>query len=303
MELHLASIWEAIADAVPENVALIHGDRRRSWVEFDERAAKLAGALRSLGLGEGSKIALDLYNCSEYLEAFFATVKINAVHVNVNYRYREDELRQLLADADVEVVIAHRALADRVLAVASGLPLLRRTIVVNDPDADPAGSEYEQLIATQRRDGRTSRSGGMFLAYTGGTTGLPKGVMYEMRGVSERTLAARGMICGVDTDWSVPPAVAAVELARRDEAPVALPASPLMHSTAFTFASLPVLTAGGAIVTLQAPRFDPDAILAAAARSRATVVAIVGDAFGRPIVRALDDGWPATSRTNCRASG
>ena len=289
MELHLASIWESIADAVPENVALIHGDRRRSWGEFDERAARLAGALRSLGLGEGSKIALDLYNCSEYLEAFFATAKINAVHVNVNYRYREDELRQLLADADVEVVIAHRALADRVLAVASGLPLLRRTIVVNDPDADPAGSEYEQLIATHQPDRRASRSGGMFLAYTGGTTGLPKGVMYEMRGVSERTLAARAMICGVDTDWSVPPAVAAVELARRDEAPVALPASPLMHSTAFTFASLPVLTAGGAIVTLQALRFDPDAILAAAARSRATVVALVGDAFGRPIVRALDE--------------
>ena len=289
MELHLASIWEAIADAVPENVALIHGDRRRSWGEFDERAARLAGALRSLGLGEGSKIALDLYNCSEYLEAFFATVKINAVHVNVNYRYLEDELRQLLADADVEVVIAHRTLADRVRAVASGLPLLRRTIVVNDPDADTTDSEYEHLIATHRRDRRTSRSGGMFLAYTGGTTGLPKGVMYEMRGVSERTLAARAMICGVDTDWAAPPAVVASELARRGEAPVALPASPLMHSTAFTFASLPVLTAGGAIVTLEAHRFDPNATLVAADRSRATVVAIVGDAFGRPIVRALDD--------------
>jgi fatty-acyl-CoA synthase len=203
--------------------------------------------------------------------------------VNVNYRYRENELRQLLADADVEVVIAHRTLADRVRAVASGLPLLRRTIVVNDPDADPAGSDYEQLIATHQSDRRTSRLGGMFLAYTGGTTGLPKGVVYEMRGLTERTLAARAMICGVDTDWSAPPGVVAVE------APVAVPASPLMHSTAFTFASLPVLTAGGAIVTVDARRFDPNAILAAAARCRATVVAIVGDAFGRPIVRALDD--------------
>ncbi len=117
MQLHLASIWESIADAVPDSVALIHGDRRWTWAEFDDRAARLAAA-RQAGVGEGSKVALDLYNCSEYLEGFFATVKLNAVHVNVNYRYREDELRQLLADADVES--AHRApgLAERVEAIA-----------------------------------------------------------------------------------------------------------------------------------------------------------------------------------------
>lgn len=289
MELHLATIWESLADALPDEVALIHGDRRRTWSALDDRAARLAAALRSAGLDEGSKIGLDLYNCSEYLEAFYATVKLNAVHVNVNYRYREDELRQLLADADVEAVIAHRALADRVTAIAADLPLLRRVVVVNDPDAEPDGSEYEELIETHSPEPRRSRAGGMYLSYTGGTTGLPKGVMYEMRGVTERTLATRAMICGVDADWRAEPADAAVELRRRAEAPVALPASPLMHSTAFTFASLPVLSAGGTIVTLEARQFDPDAVLHAVDRSRATVVAIVGDAFGRPLVHALDD--------------
>ena len=289
MELHLASIWESIADAVPDEVALIHGRRVRTWRELDERAARLASGLQAAGIGEGGKVALDLYNCSEYLEAFFATVKLNAVHVNVNYRYRHEELRQLLEDADAEAVIVHASLADRIREIAPRLPRLRRIIEVGDPDEGPAGSDYEDLIRSHPPLGRTSRSGGMYLSYTGGTTGLPKGVMYEMAGVTQRTLATRAMICGVDVDWAAGPAAAAIELRDRGERPVALPASPLMHSTAFTFASLPALTSGGAIATLQTRRFDADVTLAAIEQLRATVLAIVGDAFGRPLVQALDE--------------
>jgi fatty-acyl-CoA synthase len=289
VELHLATIWEAIADAVPDNVALIHGARRRTWGEFEDRAARLASALRALGVEQGSKVALDLHNCGEYLEAFFATVKLNAVHVNVNYRYREDELRQLLDDADVTTVIVHDAFADRVRAVAPALPLLRHVVVVNDVNAEPEGSEYEHLIATHPPEPRRARDGGMYLSYTGGTTGLPKGVMYEMRGVTQRSLDTRALICGVEADWQDEPGIVAVDLARRGVTPVAVPASPLMHSTAFTFAALPVLTAGGAIATVEAPRFDADLVLRAVEHCRATVLAIVGDAFGRPLVQALDE--------------
>jgi 3-oxocholest-4-en-26-oate---CoA ligase len=288
VDMHLASIWESIADAVPDEMALIHGPRVRTWQELDDRAARLASALWNVGVRKGAKVALDLYNCSEYLEAFFATVKLNAVHVNVNYRYRHDELRQLLDDADVEVVVAHTSLADRLREIAPQLPLLRQIVEVHDPDDDPAGSDYEALIAGHPPIGRTTRSGGMYLSYTGGTTGLPKGVMYEMVGVTERTLNTRSMICGVDVDWTAGPAAAAVELRDRGERPVAMPASPLMHSTAFTFASLPALTAGGAIVTLERRRFDADVTLAAIEQTRSTVLAIVGDAFGRPLAEALD---------------
>ena len=288
VELHLASIWESIADAVPEEIALIHGPRVRTWHEFDERAGRLAAGLRAAGVGDGTKVALDLYNCSEYLEAFFATVKLNAVHVNVNYRYRHEELRQLLDDADAEVVIVHAGLADRIKEIAPRLPLLRRIVEVHDPDSDPAGSEYEDLIASHAPIARTKRQGGMYLSYTGGTTGLPKGVMYEMAGVTQRTLDTRALICGVDVDWAAGPAAAAIELRNRGERPVAMPASPLMHSTAFTFASLPALTAGGAIVTLERTRFDADVTLAAIEQTHGTVLAIVGDAFGRPLVEALD---------------
>lgn len=289
MELHLASIWESIADAVPDEIALVHGSRVRTWRELDDRAARLASGLRAAGIGEGGKVALDLYNCSEYLEAFFATIKLNAVHVNVNYRYRHDELRQLLQDADAEAVIVHASLADRIREIAPRLPLLRRIIEVRDPDDDPAGSDYEDVLGSHPPAGRTSRGGGMYLSYTGGTTGLPKGVMYEMAGVTQRTLATRAMICGVDVDWAAGPAAAAIELRDRGERPVAVPASPLMHSTAFTFASLPALTSGGAIATLEGRRFDADATLAAVEHCRATVLAIVGDAFGRPLVETLEE--------------
>ena len=289
MELHLASIWESIADAIPHEAALIHGSRVHTWREFDDRAARLASALRAAGIAEGGKVALDLYNCSEYLEAFFATIKLNAVHVNVNYRYRHEELCQLLADADAEAVMVHAGLADRIREIAARLPLLRTIIEVGDPDADPAGCEYEDLIRSHAPLGRTPRAGGMYLSYTGGTTGLPKGVMYEMAGVTRRTLDARAMICGVEVDWSAEPAAAAMELRDSGERPVAVPASPLMHSTAFTFASLPTLTCGGAIVTLASRRFDADVTLEAIERSRATVLAIVGDAFGRPLLQALDE--------------
>ena len=164
----------------------------RTWRELDERAARLASGLQAAGIGEGAKVALDLYNCSEYLEAFFATVKLNAVHVNVNYRYRHEELRQILEDADAEAVIVHASLADRIREIASRLPRLRQIIEVGDPDEGPADSDYEDLIRSHPPLGRTSRSGGMYLSYTGGTTGLPKGVMYEMAGVTQRTLRDAG---------------------------------------------------------------------------------------------------------------
>ena len=184
-------------------------------------------------------------------------------------------------------MIVHASLADRIREIAPRLPQLRCIIDVNDPDDDPAGSGYEELIGSHPPLERMPRSGGMYLSYTGGTTGLPKGVMYEMAGVTRRSLDTRAMTCGVDVDWSAGPAAAAIELRDRGERPIAVPASPLMHSTAFTFASLPTLTSGGTIATLTNRRFDPDATLAAVERLRATVLAIVGDAFGRPLVQVL----------------
>ena len=311
-ERHLAAVWEAVADALPQEVALVHGGREIAWRDFDDRAARLATAFRALGLRPGAKVAIDLYNCPEYFEVFLAAAKIDAVSVNVNYRYRHDELLQLLTDADVEAIVVHRSLSERVLPIVDRLPLVRAIVQVDQHGATAAVPDgvyaYEQLIADHDAASRQHHTGGMFLSYTGGTTGLPKGVMYTMEGVTERSLDTRPLICGVGANWTASVVEVARELRDRGVRPVALPASPLMHSTGFTFVSLPALCAGGTVVTCTSTRFDAEDVLATIERRGATVAGIVGDAFALPIVKALDEraaaGHPydtSTLRTMCSA--
>ena len=111
MEFNLADLWERVADAVPDQEAMVCGDRRLSYAAADERATRLAHHLAGLGIGVGDHVALYLYNGTEYLEAMVAAFKLRAVPINVNYRYGEEELRYLLDDADVKAVVFHREFA------------------------------------------------------------------------------------------------------------------------------------------------------------------------------------------------
>ena len=122
MSMHFATVWETIADAIPDEVALVHGDVRRTWREYDERAARLASALTAAGLGPDSKIGIYLYNGNEYLETQYAGFKLRGVPVNVNYRYLDDELWYLLDNADAEAIVFHASLGDRVARVARSAP-------------------------------------------------------------------------------------------------------------------------------------------------------------------------------------
>lgn len=122
MNEHLASIWESISDFLPDETALLHGGTRRSWREFDQRSARFAGALAAAGVGPGDTVAIDLYNCPEYLEVFFAALKIRAVPANVNYRYLDAELRQLLRQSDAAALVYHASLRDRVWPAVTGDP-------------------------------------------------------------------------------------------------------------------------------------------------------------------------------------
>src|SRR5262245_41245692 len=117
MTMHLGDIWEAVADALPDEVAQIHGERTETYREFDERAGRLAGALEAHGIGPEAKVAMYVFNANEYLETCFAAFKLRAVPVNVNYRYLADELHYLLDNADAEVLVYHGALAERVAVV------------------------------------------------------------------------------------------------------------------------------------------------------------------------------------------
>jgi acyl-CoA synthetase (AMP-forming)/AMP-acid ligase II len=289
---HYATAWEAIADCVPERPALRHGERQLSWAAFEQRSARLAGALSAWGYGRGDGVAAYLYNCPEYLEIFFAALKIRAVPCNVNYRYTSDELLALLDNAEAKVLFFDAALRDRVAAIADRAPgLLLVEVGGQQAPPIPRAHAYEEVLAASEPAVRIHRDeDDVFLSYTGGTTGLPKGVLMRIGQSAGNSLFFRDMFFGEREGLS--PLDYAVSLAEEGSAPSAIPASPLMHSTGFVFASLPTLCAGGLVTTLRGTSFDPHELLAAVATTQPQVVAIVGDAFALPIVRALDEGRP-----------
>ena len=292
---HFATLWEAIADEIPSAPALTHGARTIAWGEFEQRAARLAGALLADGLGPGSVVACYLYNCPEYFETFLAALKIRAVPANVNYRYGGAELRALLENCEAEALVFDSALRDRVASIRHEVPGVRLLVEVGEDGCDaplPAACGYSELVASSAPAPRVSRSEqDVFLSYTGGTTGLPKGVRYAIgRGVTN-SLRLRELFLGTSTDLGI--VDYAAEQARSGNRLVAIPASPLMHSTGFTFASLPTLTSGGQVTTLEGRSFDARELLVTIGAVRAQVVAIVGDAFALPLLRALDAGAPA----------
>ena len=304
---HFATLWEAIADEIPFAPALSHGARTIAWGEFEQRAARLAGALLAHGLGPGSVVACYLYNCPEYFETFLAALKIRAVPANVNYRYGGAELRALLENCEAEALLFDSALRDRVASIRHEVPGVRLLAEVGEDACGawmPGACGYSELIASSEPAPRVTRSEqDVFLSYTGGTTGLPKGVRYTIgRGVTN-SLRLREVFLGTGTDLGI--VDYAAERARSGNRLVAIPASPLMHSTGFTFASLPTLTSGGQVATLEGRSFDARELLVTIGAVRAQVVAIVGDAFALPLLRALDAGGgrydTSSLRTICSA--
>ena len=155
---HFATIWEAVADAYGDQTALIHGTSTRTWFEFDNRAARLAGAFLDAGVQPGDTVAIDLYNCSEYLEVFFAALKIRAVPANINYRYLDEEMHELLRQADARVLVHHASFADRVSLASKGLGL--RLVVEIDDDAVEPEARPTALRRTRACSPRMRRQPG-----------------------------------------------------------------------------------------------------------------------------------------------
>ena len=291
MDWSFASVFESVADSLSERTALVQGDRRQTWGELDDRAARLAGALNDLGLGPDSKVASYLYNSNEYLEGLYATFKLRGVPVNVNYRYLEDELAYLLDNSDAEVVLFHGSLAEHVDAVRARLPKLKAVVQVDDGSPPVDGAlRYEDLIADSTPMERVERSGDDYLfLYTGGTTGMPKGVMWRQEDLFWSLAEGVYPLMGL----ALPEAAAdcgpvAARNAEQGIPPVHLPASPLMHGTG-QFTTFQSMFLGGTIVTLESRSFDPDELWRVVARERVTNMAIVGDAFAKPMLRALEE--------------
>ena len=288
--MNLASIWEQIADRQPDALALAHGDTTRTWAEFDERSSQLAAALGAVGIGAGDNVACALLNGNEYIEAGYAAFKVRAAPCNVNYRYVEAELLYLIDNSDAKAVFFDASLAERFDNVHEQLTDVRLWIQVGgegEPVPDWAVG-FETLIADNEPAARIERSGqDLWLLYTGGTTGNPKGVMWPHHNIltiTKRLFDGYGVTMPTSLDQV---GQAAASIAELDLTPRQMAASPLMHGTA-GIGALMYLTCGGAVVTMTSRSLDADELWQTVQDRRCTVASIVGDVFCTPMVESLD---------------
>jgi len=292
MEMHFASVWESIADVIGDETAVVHGDTRRSWSEYDERAARMAAAYVAAGLGSDSKIGLYMYNGNEYLEAQYGGFKMRGVPVNVNYRNLDEELWYLLDNSDAEALVFHSSLGDRVARVVDRLPKLKLLVEVDDggPGQVPGALAYEAVLAGHDPMPRISRAeDDIYMLYTGGTTGMPKGVMYAMGGMTGGFVTSGFPLLGLAAPSDASEIAALVKgAAESGNRLISIPAAPLMHGTGVWLGAFIPHLAGGVVTTLQNRSLDADELLRLVEAEAVTNLTIVGDAFAKPIIRALD---------------
>jgi fatty-acyl-CoA synthase len=293
MELHYATVWESIADAIPAETAVVHGDTALTWAQYDERAARLAAAYTAAGLGPDSKVGLFLYNGNEYLEAQYGAFKVRGVAVNVNYRYLDNELWYMLDNADAEALVFHSSLGDRVAHVLPRLPKLKLLIEVDDGGTGRVAEavQYEAVISANEPMERIVRSeDDIYMLYTGGTTGMPKGVMYDMASHVGLFLRSGFPFLGQRTPQTaadVAPLVQAITEAGNRM--IAIPCPPLMHGTGLWLGAFAAHLTGGEVITLTSRTLDPHEVWRTVQARRATSIVIVGDTFARPLVAAFDE--------------
>ena len=271
---NLADLYESVVDAVGDREALVAGGRRLTYSALDERANRLAHHLSSLGVGEGDFVGLQLVNGTEYAEGMLACFKIRAVPVNVNFRYVADELRHLFDDADIIVNITNEQFANRV--VEARTDRLEHVIVVE--------RDYESAlaVASPERDFGPRSSDDLYCAYTGGTTGFPKGVIWRHEDIF---FAGMG---GGDVFHSGNYIKTPDELIERipDVGMVALATPPLMHVSAH-WLLFSLFFGGGKMVLTPQGKFDPKTIWSLVGGESVNMLIIVGDAMARPLADEL----------------
>ena len=299
MEFHFATVWESLADSIGDRTAVVHGDKRFTWSQYDERAARMAAAFDAAGLGPNSKIGLFMYNGNEYLEAHYGAFKMRGVPININYRYMDEELWYLLDNADAEAIVFHSSLGDRVERVCERLPKLKLLIEVDDGGAGqvPAARRYEEVMASNAPMPRITRNeDDIYMLYTGGTTGMPKGVMYDIGGMT-RAFATMGFpmlgLAAPSDASDVAPLVKGI--IDGGGGMISMPCAPLMHGTGVWLGAMIPQLAGATVVTLQSRSLDADEVLRTAQNEAVTNMTIVGDSFSKPLIRALDVATAAGS--------
>ena len=302
-----ADVWETVADVQPEAVAITQGGRNLTWDEFDRGADGIAQFLLDLGVVNQDKVAVYLYNSPEYLQSTFAAMKVGLVPVNTNYRYGDEELHYLWDNADVVAVVFHGVFSDRIERILERVPGVKGWLWVDDgsgPCPDWA-TPYEDAVkaALGRTRAPWGRSGDdLYLLYTGGTTGMPKGVMWRQDDLFARLIDGgvrhydvNGGVDGVRASLEKSPGVAVT----------LMPACPLMHGTG-SFTANTTLAEGGRVCLLESRKYDPVEMLDTIERERVNGLVIVGDPFSRPLLGVLDEHpgrWDLSSLVMTISSG
>ncbi len=286
MHFNLADIFESLVDAVPDNVALVSHPHRLTYRQLDERSNQVAHALAARGVKAGDHVGLFLYNGAEFIEAMLACFKLRAVPININYRYVEDELAYLIDNADLVAIFHQRELEPRVLNVRDKAKTLKHLIVVEDGSpvvaspAIPWAALVEGQPTTRGFEPRSPDD--LYVIYTGGTTGMPRGVMWRHEDV---------FFAGLQGGNPGGPALeSADEVARlapdRDLPMVILPAAPFIHGAAQWAAWIAIMT-GGKVVLSPGKSFDPRHAVSLVEAEEVQVLNLVGDAMARPLTAAI----------------
>jgi acyl-CoA synthetase (AMP-forming)/AMP-acid ligase II len=284
MQFNLADLFESLADALPDRPAVVSGDRRLSFAQLDHRANQLAHAFQERGIGAGDHVGLYLYNGNEFLEAMLAAFKLRAVPVNINYRYVTNELRYLLDNADIKLLIHEDELAPPVDEALSSFPRPIPRIGVGPERRDTRSDHYEEVLARHSTErGFPTRSGDdRHVIYTGGTTGMPRGVMWRHEDLFFSALQG-----GDPGGEHIKRPEELVDVASQPgRALTMLPAAPLIHGQSQLAVWIGLLT-GGKVVLATGRSFRPKSVLDLIARERADTMTIVGDAMARPLADAL----------------
>jgi acyl-CoA synthetase (AMP-forming)/AMP-acid ligase II len=290
MAYNIADLFEHTVDSVADREVLVVGDQRRTYAQLEARANRVAHHLAAQGIGPGDHVGVYGSNRVEWIEAALGAYKVRAVPVNVNYRYVEEELRYLFDNADFRAVVYDQEFAPRIHAVRSSLPLLEHLVHIDDgTTADPGvltalGSvPFEEAVASgsAERDFPPRSGDDHYVLYTGGTTGMPKGVVWRQ----EDVFFALGGGIDAYTNERVADEWALAEKAKAVETPLrSLNLPPLMHGAA-QWGFLRFAFEGNFVVMLS--KFDPHEVWRTVERERINNVSITGDAMARPMIEAL----------------
>ena len=296
---NIADMFEMVADKVPSRDALVCGDQRATFADLETRSNRLAHYLSERGVKAGDHVGLYLYNCNEYLEGMMACFKIRAVPINVNYRYVQEELLYIFDNADMVACIHNQEFIPHIGEIRASAPDLHTYIYVNDDsDCDPAAidtAEFESVMAgqSQERDFGERSDDDLFVLYTGGTTGMPKGVMWPHKSVFFAAMGGGG--------WFHPDGAVTEpeQIADRvgDFPIVGMALAPLMHGACWWYACIQLL-AGNTVILNPARSLVGEDVWDIVAGEKVNALSIVGDAMAVPLLDALDanpERWDLSS--------